>query len=122
MVIDPDWTPPPPPEKVPLPEPALLFTVTTVRIRDDELCWVYLGKCSLRATCCGSRAELRFPDGVTLSVRIGGVTGASAIITDPVPLPEIPIGTQVWLLETEECDLHLFNAKRASRRTTWFLR
>lgn len=100
--------PNPPPKKILLAEPLHLFDVADYRNTDDEraLGWQHIGPCkNLKASCCGSRAELRQPDGIVREVRIGGVSGWGLIITGPKPVGEIPIGTQVWLLEVEETDL-----------------
>ncbi|MBI3822019.1 MAG: hypothetical protein HY289_04980 [Planctomycetes bacterium] len=103
-LLDPDWEPPNPPDKVLLPEPVRFFTVTEIRDDKDDLGWKYLGKCKPRATCCGSRFLLRFPDGSSRVVRIGGITGISIIVCKPRPVPDVPLGTEVYLLETEESD------------------
>lgn len=103
-VIDPDWEPANPPYKISLPVPVHFFTVGKVRDDGHGLGWKYIGPCEPRASCCGSRAELRFPDGRTKIVRFGGITGGSVIVSSPTPVGNVPIGTEVWLLETEETD------------------
>lgn len=97
--------PPNPHFKIPLPQPVHIFTVD--HVRDDEfgLGWKYIGSYSARGTCSGSRVELRYPDGNSRVVRFGGSrSGKSIIVSSPCPVPDIPIGTEVWLLETEKMD------------------
>jgi len=112
MTIDTDWKPGPEPEKITLDRPYFLMAIAEVREDDDTRAagWKHVGPCRrLRATCCGSRGELRYPEGTVKEVRIGGVSLWGAILTGPKPLGDIPIGTELWLLEVEASDFRESN-------------